>query len=109
MHQNNNIMATLNTKLYTFDELKYKPYYQLFQFVDGLKTIIFDFEDEIESLEMMEAEQGYLTSEMTESLNTITTQLDYVTRNLKTAITALDFKATKSFFNVEGIAPICLN
>lgn len=88
---------TLNTKLFTLNELKYKPFSKLYELIEGLKEIAIDIEDSIEYIEMLEEETGSLDNDMTERLNIFTTQLDYIAKNISTCIEALTFCEKETF------------
>lgn len=102
-------MEAINTKLFTLNELRYKSYSNLYQFIIGLQEVSTELEGEIETIEMVEIETGALDKNMTEVLNHLTTQLDYISRNISTAIKAMELSENESFFEINGVTPICLN
>jgi uncharacterized protein (UPF0335 family) len=101
-------MEAINTKLFTLNELKRKSYSNLFQFVEGLKEIGTELEVEIETIEMVEDETGAINNDMLEVLNHLTTQLDYISRNISTAIKAMELCEDKVFVEVNDMM-ICQN
>jgi hypothetical protein len=44
-----------------------------------------------------------------EALNHLTTQLDYINRNISTATKAMAICEDESFFKINNMVPICLN
>jgi len=109
LHKNNNIMEAVNTKLFKLNELKYKPYSTLYEFVEGIKEVAMEIEDDIETIEMLEDENGGLDKNMTEQLNYLTTQLDYLVKNLSTGIAALKYCESKNFITMNGFPSISIN
>jgi hypothetical protein len=101
-------MEAINTKLFTLNELKRKSYSNLFQFVEGLKEIGTELEDEIETIEMIEDETGAIDNDMLEVLNHLTTQLDYIYINLNTGLEAIRYHEDKVFVEVNDMM-ICQN
>ena len=90
MHQNNNIMNTVNTKLFTIDELKYKKYGDLVNFLTGMFELVDDIQEEIDEIQLIESEDGYLDQETLNELNIMITQSDYLTKNINTTIDTLN-------------------
>ena len=109
MYQNNNIMEAINTKLFTLNELKNKSYSNLYSFITGLIEVAIELEVGIESIEIMEDETGAIDNNMLEALNHLTTQLDYINRNISTATKAMAICEDESFFKINNMVPICLN
>lgn len=102
-------MEALNTKLFTFEELKYKSYSKLYQFIDSLNGLILDLEIDISDIEEVEIETGELTKELSDALNSLITQLDYVNKNLNTALKALEYNERQVFMTFINYPTICLN
>ena len=109
MHQNNNIMNTVNTKLFTIDELKYKKYGDLVNFLTGMFELVDDIQEEIDEIQLIESEDGYLDQETLNELNIMITQSDYLTKNINTTIDTLNLIEMKSFMKVENLPLVCLN
>jgi hypothetical protein len=102
-------MEALNTKLFTFEELKYKSYSKLYKFIDSLNGLILDLEIDISDIEEVEIETGELTKELSDALNCLITQLDYVNKNLNTALKALEYNERLVFMTFINHPTICLN
>lgn len=103
-------MESLNTKLFTFDELKYKSYSKLYEFVNTLNGLILDLEIEIADIEELEfLNGGELPEVLNEALNSRITQLDYMYKNLNTALKALEYNEKEVFVSVINYPSICLN
>ena len=109
MRQNNNIMNTVNTKLFTIDELKYKKYGDLVNFLTGMFELVDDIQEEIDEIQLIESEDGYLDQETLNELNIMITQSDYLTKNINTTIDTLNLIEMKSFMKVENLPLVCLN
>ncbi len=108
MHQNNDIMNGINTKIFTIDELKGKKYADLVNSLADMIELVDDIENEIDTIQILEEEDGYLEPELEYELNIITTQLDYMLKNISTIKKVLNMIEMKSFFVVNNFN-ICLN
>lgn len=108
MHQNNDIMNGINRKLFTIDELKGKKYADLVNSLADMIELVDDIENEIDTIQILEEEDGYLEPELEYELNIITTQLDYMLKNISTIKKVLNMIEMKSFFVVNNFN-ICLN
>lgn len=102
-------MEAINTKLFTLNELKNKSYSNLFQFIEGLKEIGTELEVEIETIEMIEDETGAIDNDMLEVLNHLTTQLDYIYKNISTAVKAMELCENKNFITMDGFPSVSIN
>jgi hypothetical protein len=101
-------MNGINTKLFTIDELKGKKYGDLVISLAGMIELVDDIENEIDAIQILEEEDGYLEPELEYELNIITTQLDYMLKNISTIKKVLNIIEMKSFFVVNNFN-ICLN
>jgi hypothetical protein len=102
-------MNTVNTRLFSLEELQKKPYGDLLTFIEGLQEVAFDLEDVLEEIENFENEYGYLEPDMINDVPLITTQLEYIKKNINTAICVLNKKEMRSFITFNGYQSICLN
>jgi hypothetical protein len=102
-------MNTVNTKLFTIDELKYKKYGDLVNFLTGMFELVDDIQEEIDEIQLIESEDGYLDQETLNELNIMITQSDYLTKNINTTIDTLNLIEMKSFMKVENLPLVCLN
>jgi hypothetical protein len=109
LHQNNNIMSTINTKLFSAEDLKIKKYGDLVVFLEGLLEVAEDLEDSLDEIKLMEEEDGYLNSEMLSEMKFMDTQLDYIFKNIKIAVSVLDSMEMKSFVKIKDLPLVCLN
>ena len=109
MHQNNNIMSTINTKLFSAEHLKLKKYGDLVVFLEGLLEIAEDLEDSLDEIKLMEEEDGYLTPEIVSEMKLMDTQLDYIFKNIKITISVLDSMEMKSFVKIKDFPLVGLN
>jgi hypothetical protein len=101
-------MNGINTKLFTIDELKGKKYANLVNSLADMIELVDDIENEIDAIQILEEEDGYLEPELEYELNIITTQLDYMLKNISTIKKVLNMIEMKSFFVVNNFN-ICLN
>lgn len=101
-------MNGINTKLFTIDELKGKKYANLVNSLADMIELVDDIENEIDTIQILEEEDGYLEPELEYELNIITTQLDYMLKNISTIKKVLNMIEMKSFFVVNNFN-ICLN
>ena len=102
-------MSTVNTKIFRIEELQFKPYGLLMKTLNSLVEVVSEFEAHLEEIEELEKEQGFLDSETLADMNLITTQLDYLYRNIKTAIDAMKYQEAKAFFKVTDLPLVCVN
>jgi hypothetical protein len=101
-------MNGINTKIFTIDELKGKKYADLVNSLADMIELVDDIENEIDTIQILEEEDGYLEPELEYELNIITTQLDYMLKNISTIKKVLNMIEMKSFFVVNNFN-ICLN
>ena len=109
MHQNNNIMSTINTKLFSAEHLKTKKYGDLVVFLEGLLEVAEDLEYSLDEIKLTEEEDGYLSPEMLSEMKFMDTQLDYVFKNIKIAVSVLDSMEMKSFVKIKDLPLVGLN
>lgn len=109
MHQNNNTMSTINTRLFSLEELQFKKYGVLINGLNMLVELASELEYSLEEINELESEQGFLDSETLSDMNFITTQLDYLYKNLNTTLAAMKFQEAKAFFKVTDLPLVCLN
>lgn len=102
-------MESINTRLFTVEELKFKKYANLIESLEIIVDSTCDLEWALEEIEEIEKEQGFLGSEMLSEMNYITTQLDYLYKNINTIISAMKCYEAKSFFKVRDLPLFCLN
>ena len=95
-------MAKINTKVFTSNELKFKKYYDLIIFFEGLIEVSMDLEYSIEEIEMIEQEDGFLDCEMQHELNLMITQLDIIIKNILTVTNVLKNIENEAFFFFNG-------
>ena len=109
MRQNNNIMNTINTKLFSAKDLKSKKYGDLIVFLEELLEVAEDLEYSLDEIKLTEEEDGYLTPEMLSEMKFMDTQLDYVFKNIKIVMSALNSMEIKSFVKIKDLPLVCLN
>lgn len=100
-------METINTRLYTLFQLKYKKYGNLINFIEGLNEVISDLEVIVLDLESLQL-KGKLTPELEKTLNIHITQLDYLYKNLNTGLEAMRYHEDKVFVELNDMM-ICQN
>jgi hypothetical protein len=94
---NESSLGVVNTKIFTFSELKSKRYGDLMVFFDGLLEVAEDIEYSIEDILELEKENE-LTKELEKELNFLTTQLDYMFKNIQTCNDVIKFLEDKVKF-----------
>lgn len=109
MRQNNNIMNTINTKLFSAKDLKSKKYGDLIVFLEELLEVAEDLEYSLDEIKLTEEEDGYLTPEMLSEMKFMDTQLDYFFKNIKIVMLALNSMEIKSFVKIKDLPLVCLN
>jgi hypothetical protein len=87
----------VNTKNFTFFELKYKSYGKLINFINGLIELVEDYEYTIETMLELE-KKDELPKELEKELNKQITQLDYLFKNIQTGIEAMKYHEDKIKF-----------
>lgn len=102
-------MESVNTRLFTIEELRFKKYANLMETLHIIIDSSCDLEWAMEEIEEIEQEQGFLGSEMLSEMNYITTQLDYLYKNIDVIISAMKYHESKSFFKVHDLPLFCLN
>jgi hypothetical protein len=102
-------MEAINTKLFTLNELKYKSFSKLYEFLNGLEEVALELEANIFFIENLEKENGFLDKNMNDTLNDLITQLDYVIANIKTGVEAMTFCEKESFMEMSGFHKLTLN
>jgi hypothetical protein len=102
-------MESVNTRLFTVEELSFKKYANLMETLQIMIDSSCELEWALEEIEEIEQEQGFLGSEMLSEMNYITTQLDYVYKNIDVIISAMKYQESKSFFKVRDLPLFCLN
>jgi len=102
-------MSIINTKLFSVKDLKNKKYGDLVVFLEGLLEVAEDLEYSLDEIKLTEEEDGYLTPEMLSEMKFMDTQLDYVFKNIKIVMSALNSMEIKSFVKIKDLPLVCLN
>jgi hypothetical protein len=102
-------MNTINTKLFSAKDLKSKKYGDLIVFLEELLEVAEDLEYSLDEIKLTEEEDGYLTPEMLSEMKFMDTQLDYVFKNIKIVMSALNSMEIKSFVKIKDLPLVCLN
>lgn len=102
-------MNTPNARIFSIEELKFKPYGLLMNSLNTFIEVASELEEYIEEMEELEIEQGFLDSETHAEVNLVSTQLDYLYQNIKTTIDAMKYKEDKAFFKVTNLPLVCVN
>ncbi len=95
-----NSTESVNTRIFTLEELKLKKYVNLKYSLDIILEEAESIEYCIEELLELEKENG-LTEENEKALNFLTTQLDYLFKNIQTIIKALQYHEDKVKYTIN--------